>query len=573
MQKRSPLVLILVLASACGCLILCGGCAGVTLMSVRTGDLSIVGPEMRATGAIATRAVPAPTPGAFTDDGRPLGGELRLPGAMPPTLDPAMSQDSTSAQYIVELYSGLVTAGPDLKLVPDIAESYDVSDDGTVYTFHLRRNVVFHNGTPVTADDFLYSLERSCDPDTGSPIAGTYLGDIVGAAAMLAGEVDHLEGVRVIDDYTLEIEIDAPRPSFLAKLSHPVAFVVDRHTLDSEDALERFNGTGPFKLGEIIPGSHITLVANRDYYRDPQPALDQVVYLLSSGEGVTMYENNELDVTGVGITDLPRITDPEQGLNDQLTVIDQLATFYLGLRCDAEPFDNAGVRAAFAMALDRQKIVDMLYQSTVPAAETIVPPDMPDYDNGTLAAPEYDPEAARELLAEAGYGTDRSLPTVTLHVATSAPQTDTVAEAVAVILEENLGITVEVEQSDWGTFLEGLDDSHHPYQMYVLGWIADYPDPENFLDVLFAGNSYDNHSRYDNPEVDRLLDEAGLEMDQEARHLLYLEAERIVLSEVPVVPLYHDVEYRLTKPYVKDLPHSAMVVPILQYAYIDAGTE
>ncbi len=570
MGKRSPIVVLLVIALACGCLVLCGGCAGFALMSVRPGELSYDGLELRATGVIATRAIPVPTPGAFTDDGRPLGGELRLPGAMPPTLDPAMSQDSTSAQYIVEIYSGLVTAGADLELVPDIAESYEVSEDGTVYTFYLRSNVVFHNGTPVTAEDFRYSMERSCNPATGSPIASTYLGDIVGAQAMLAGEADHLEGVRVLGDYTLEIEIDAPRPSFLAKLSHPVAFVVDRRSLDSDDVLKRFNGTGPFKLGEVVPGSHITLLANRHYYRDPQPALDRVVFVLSGGQGVTMYENGELDVTGVGISDLPRITDPEQGLSDELTVIDQLATFYVGMRCDIAPFDETEVRQAFAMALDRQRIVDMLYQSTVPAAETIVPPGMPDYDNEGLAGPEYDPAAAQALLEDSSYRGAEGLPTITLHVASAAPQTDTVAEAIAVTLEENLGISVEIEQSDWGDFLEGLDDPYHPYQMYVLGWIADYPDPENFLKVLFDSASYDNHSRYSNAQVDRLLAEAGLEMDRETRHLLYLEAEKVVLAEAPVIPLYHDVEYRLTKPYIKGLPHPAMVVPILQYAYIDA---
>jgi len=568
-DKRSPLIIVLVAAVACGCLALCIACGGASLISIRPGGISITDLEARATGVIATRR--APTPGAYTSDGRPLGGELRLPGSMPPTLDPALSQDSTSAQYIVEIYSGLVTAYTNLELVPDIAESYEVSDDGTVYTLHLRHNVTFHNGTPVTADDFRFSLERSCKPETQSPIAATYLGDIVGARAMLSGQADALAGVRVLDEYTLEIEIDAPRPSFLAKLSHPVAFVVDRRTLGSSDPLERFNGTGPFKLAEVEAGTRIVLEANRNYYRDPQPALDRVTYLLSGGEGVTMYENDELDATGVGIADLPRLTDPAQELSAQLTSADQLATFYVGMHCETAPFDDVMVRQAFAMALDRQRIVDALYQSTVPAAHTIVPPQMPDYDNDALSAPEFDPDGARELLAQSAYGGPQGLPTVTLHVASSAPQTDTVAEAIALVLEENLGITIEIEQSDWATFLEGLDDAHHPYQMYVLGWIADYPDPENFLNVLFNSSSYDNHSHYQNPEVDRLLNEAGLEMDLEARQLLYLQAEKTVLSEVPVIPLYHDVEYRLTKPYVKNLAQPAMVVPVLQYAYIDIG--
>lgn len=558
--NRSPLIALLVVVLACSCVALTMGCAGVGYLALQDGESS---------GQIQRRATPITRePSATrTPDGRPTGGELRLPGAMPPTLDPAHSQDSTSAQYIVEIYSGLVTAGPDLELAPDIAEDYDVSEDGRVYTFYLRRNVVFHDGTPVTADDVKFSLERSCKPETGSPIAATYLGDIVGAQDMLAGRANELAGVRVIDDYTLEIEIDAPRPSFLAKLTHPVAFVVDQRSLDSEDIYQRFNGTGPFVLSEVVPGNRIVLEANRNYYRDPRPALDRVVYLLSGGEPVTMYENEELDATLVGTANLPRITDPASGISTQLTVSEQLATFYMGLNCQTPPFDDPDVRRAFAMALDRQRIVDILYQGTVPAAKTIVPPQMPEYDNEGLSAPDLDVEAARRLLAESSYGSD--LPPVTLHVASNAPQTDAVGEAIALILEENLGVTVEIEQSDWPTFLDGLDSDAHPYQMYILGWIADYADPENFLSVLFSESSSDNHSHYSNPEVERLLGEAGLEMDQEARNQLYAQVEEIILSEVPVIPLYYDVEYWLTKPYVRDLPHPAMIVPVLQYAYIE----
>ncbi|NPV09031.1 MAG: peptide ABC transporter substrate-binding protein [Anaerolineae bacterium] len=563
--NRSPLIVLLVIAVACSCIALLLGCAGVGYVAWR-GEEVVSGGIQRQATAVITRVPASPT--AQGPDGRPLGGELRLPGAMPPTLDPALSQDSTSAQYIVEIFSGLVTAGPDLELVPDIAEDYEISDDGRVYTFHLRRNVRFHNGTPVTADDFKFSLERSCDPATGSPIAATYLGDIVGAREMLAGRARELAGVRVVDDYTLEIEIDAPRPSFLAKLSHPVAFVVDRRSLQSDDIFQRFTGTGPFKLVEVIPGDRIVLEANRDYYRDPRPALDRVVYRLGGGDPVTMYENDELDATLVGTATLPRITDPASGLASELTVSEQLATFYVGLNCETPPFDDLEVRRAFALALDRQKIVDILYEGTVPAAKTVVPPQMPDYDNEGLAAPALDVEEARRALARSSYGSAGALPPITLYVASATPQTDPVAEAIAVILEENLGVTLEVEQSDWSTFLDGLNYSAHPYQMYILGWIADYADPENFLNVLFSSGSHDNHSGYSNPEVDRLLAEAGLEMDQEERHRLYLEAEEVILSEVPVIPLYHDVEYWLTKPYVRQLPHPAMVVPVLQYAYI-----
>ena len=560
--KRSSFPLVLIVLLACSCLILslcaCALAFSVsarsTPMALREGRPSVAETELAPTDASADR--------------RPTGGEFRLPGGLPPTLDPALSQDSTSAQYIVEIFSGLVTASPDLELIPDIAENYELSPDGRVYRFHLRPNVRFHDGRAVTASDFKFSLERSCDPRTGSPIAATYLGDILGAREALSGRATELTGVRVVDDRTLEIEIDAPRPSFLAKLSHPVAFVVDRYGVDSPDLARRANGTGPFRLVEVVPRSRIVLEANRNFYRQPRPALDRVVFLLGPGHAVTMYENDELDIAPVGSSDLPRVTDPFYSLSQELTVSEQLATFYIGLNCQLEPFTDVKVRQAFAQALDRQKIVDFLYERTVPAAETIVPPTMPDYDNDHLAAPSFDPQAARELLAHSPYKGPEGLPVITLHVSSSTPQTDPVAEAIVVILEEHLGVTVEIEQVEWSVFLEELVQPRNPYQMFMLGWIADYPDPENFLNVLFRSDSGDNHSHYVNAEVDRLLAEASLEMDQERRHDLYLEAERIILAEAPIIPLYHDVEYWLTKPYVRDMHYPAMVVPHLQYVYL-----
>lgn len=163
----------------------------------------------------------------------PTGGELRLFGAEPQTLDPALAADAESARYIVEIFSGLVTLDKDLRVVADIAQSWDVSGDGKVYTFHLRSGVAFHNGRPVTAEDFKYSLERAASPATGSTTADTYLGDIVGVKEKLQGKASAISGVRVVDGATLQIEIDAPKAYFLAKLTYPTAFVVDRANVES----------------------------------------------------------------------------------------------------------------------------------------------------------------------------------------------------------------------------------------------------------------------------------------------------------------------------------------------------
>lgn len=563
--QRRLLAIILVLLVVCGfTALIVPAAAGLFLLANRTTDAA---PIPTAVARVITVPVePATTPRAAVS--RATGGELRLPGALPPTLDPALSTDSTSAQYIVEIFSGLVTADPDLELIPDIAESYELSEDGRLYTFHLRPNVRFHDGRAVTAEDVKFSLERSCSPSTGSQVAFTYLGDIVGAREMLTGQADSLAGVTVVDDLTITIEIDAPRPAFLAKLSHPVAFVVDRESITSRDPLRRANGTGPFRLAEVVPGNRIVLAANNDYYREPKPALARVIFRLSAGHAVTMYENNELDASPVGVSDLPRITDPESASSRELTISEQLATFYVGINSNIEPFTDIRVRQAFAHAIDRERIVEFLYEGTVRAADTIVPPDMPEYDNAALGAPAYDVALARDLLARSSYGGADGLPPVTIHVSSGGPYTDPVADAIAYLLEENLGVSVTIRQSDWSTFLDQLAKPENPFQMYILGWIADYPDPENFLNVLFSSTSTDNHSHYANPRVDELLRQAGLEMDVEKRHELYLEAESIILAEAPVLPLYHDVEYWLTKPYVRDLYYPAMIVPRFQYAHI-----
>ena len=197
-----------------------------------------------------------------------VSGELRLPGDDPLTLDPALVTDVTSATYIVELFGGLVTLDKDLQVKPDIAKSWDVSPDGTKYTFHLRDDVVFsQSGRRVTAQDFKYSMERAARPETDSPTADTYLGDIVGAKDMIRGRAKEISGIRVVDDFTLEITIDAPKPYFLAKLTYPTAFVVNKDQIekDKRNWTRKPDGTGPFKLQEWKIGERIVLVRPKAY--------------------------------------------------------------------------------------------------------------------------------------------------------------------------------------------------------------------------------------------------------------------------------------------------------------------
>lgn len=509
-----------------------------------------------------------PTPSTAAPPAR-RGATLNLPGADPPTLDPALTMDATSAEYIVEIFSGLVTLNKDLELVPDIAESWDISQEGTVYTFHLSRDASFHDGKQVTAYDFKYSIERACDPEMESVVADTYLGDIVGAKEKLRGQADEVSGVVVLDDHTLEIKIDAPKPYFLYKLTYPTAFVLDKENVEGihQPWTDRPNGTGSFRLEEYELGQRIVLLRNELYY-DEELALERVNFILAGGSAMTMYENGELDAVPVGLTDIERVLDTTNPLNKELTIAPILGTFYIGFNVNKPPFDDVKVRQAFNYAIDKQKIVDVVYKKTVPAAKGIVPPIMPNYSNENLVGYPYDPAKARQLIAESKYGDVSNFPEIILDVSGGGGAAARQVEAIVEMLKDNLGVDVVIEQSLWATYLDDL--KAHRYQMFGVtsGWIADYPDPQDFLDILFHSESFDNNHEYSNPEVDRLLEEARVEQDPDKRMEMYQQVEQMIIDDAVWAPLSHGTDYWLTKPYVKGMIYPAIITPKLRYVSI-----
>lgn len=489
---------------------------------------------------------------------------LRLFGDMPTTLDPALAQDVTSAAYIVEIFSGLVTLDTSLEVVPDIAERWEISDDGTAYTFHLREGVRFHDGKPVTAHDFAFSLERACSPELGSPVAALYLGDIVGAMDALQGRAKGIAGVRVLDNRTLQLAIDHPKAYFLSKLTYSTAFVVDRENVAQEGWQTHPNGTGAFKLRSLEP-DRIELERYEGFYRDPA-RLARVRYQIGGGVPITLYENGELDIAEVSIADIERVQDPANPLHQELMVVPSLSTQYIAFNPNMLPFNDARVRRAFAHAVDKRKLVEVVLKGTATVANGVLPPGFPGY-HADLQGLAYDPELARRLLAESKYGGADHLPPVVLHISGDAGSLPHSIETLLAMWEENLGVKVTAEAVDWPTFLQETEERRYP--MYFLGWVADYPDPHNFLDLLFHGESAANHMGYRHPEVDRLLSLARVEMDEDRRFALYRQAEEIVIQDVAWIPLWHDREYLLVKPYVKNVAGAATVVPWLRDVYID----
>ena len=518
----------------------------------------------------AAATVPEETQPTSGSGARVDGGRLVRLYVDPPTLDPHLTTDATSAQIIIEVFGGLVTIDPDLKVVPDLARDWSISEDGTVYTFYLRPEAVFHDGKPVTAEDVRWSLERATNPLTESPVVDQYLGDIVGVDQKLSGDATSVSGVRVVDEHTLEITIDAPKSYFLSKLTYPTGFVLDRENVESDPKrwFRRPNGTGPFQLTEYEVGETLVLTRNPSYHLGAAH-LDEVSMILSGGTSMLMYENDEIHLSGVGLADLDRILEPDSSLNDQLiTAPPSFSISYIGLNVDEPPLDDPKVRQALNLAVDKREISSIVLADLVSPADGILPPNFPGF-NPDLKGYDFDPERARQLLAESKYGDDlENLPPITMTTPGSFGATVSLdMEVVLQMWKKNLGIDVNFQQTEYAIFLKDLNKRR--FQMFDSGWIADYPDPENFLDILFHGGSSNNHTNYSNPTVDDLLEQARTETDESRRFDLYHQAEQMIIDDAPWVPLWYSGErYLLVKPYVHDYLLTPLYIPRLRHVYL-----
>ena len=557
MTRKTWLIILFALLVLCVLATTCG--LGAYLASEYLRATPDVTPQ--ASGSAAPRPTTRPA-----EEGASPSGTLRLSGGTPPTLDPALVQDSTSAEYVVHLFSGLVTLDQDFEVVPDLAARWDLSEDGRTYTFHLRPDATFQDGRALTAEDVAYSIERACSPETGSPVAGSYLDDIVGATARTRGEAEFVTGVVVVNDHTLRITVDAPKAYFLAKLTYPVAFVVDRQQIEADGAgwVRQPNGSGPFVLASMSR-ELIALEANERYY-GVAPSVRRVEYVLSGGQPLAMYENDELDIAQVSPAEIERVTDPENPLSRELVTGSEPSVQYLGFNVAMPPFDDRAVRQAFAHAIDRAKIADLVLRGTATEAKGILPPAMPDFDP-TLEGLAYDPERARALLASSRYGAEGAMPPIVLTVSGTSGYLSSIDRAILSMLEENLGIEATVEQVEWGYFLRDLNERRYPF--FSAGWIGDYPDSQNFLDLLFHSGSSQNHTGYSNPEVDGLLEQARVETDPERRTALYREAERLIVADAPWVPLTHGAVYMLVKPHVRGYRATGAISPWLHHVALE----
>lgn len=495
---------------------------------------------------------------------------LRLAGTVldPAPLDPAFARDVNSAFMTRQVFRGLTRFGEDLEPVPELAERIEISADGLTYRFTLDDNARFADGRLITAQDVIFSLTRALDPRTaaeaGMALAGpSYLNDIAGADALIRGEVTELSGARAIDDRTVEIELASPRATFLMKLASAPGAVVDAADVAAGGEWWRNpNASGPFVVESWETGELLTLAGNANYVGG-EPDLDRVTFRLgpSSANTFNLYQANEIDVSPVPVQAIDRVSDPASPLLEELDVAPMLSSWYIAFRSDVAPMDDPEIRRAVQLAFPRWKIADIMLNGRQEVAHGLIPPRTLGQE-WPATAPEEDLEAAREAITRSSYGSAENVPPIRIYGATPLG-----SEALRDVLEEELGLTIEVLDVHWPQFNQGLTRKDFP--AFELTWVADFPDPETFLWNLFASASPDNYSEYQNPAYDALLDEAAATFDVDERAALYAEAEVLLLADNVMIPLAHDVRYTLVKPWVHGLETTPLGMLYLESVWLE----
>lgn len=473
-------------------------------------------------------------------------------GSDPPTLDPAQATDTTSAAVINNLFEGLVRYDHDLSLQPALAERWESNADGTQWTFHLRRGVRFHSGRELSAEDVRYSFQRLLDRRTQSKRTWV-LDQLSGARDFMAGKAGSVRGIEVLDAATLRLTLERPFPPFLGLLAYTSANVVDR------EAAERFGadftshpvGTGPFRLVTWRHDDRLLLERFEGYWNGPA-ALARIEFRILPEE-TTRFQ--EYKAGTLHHSDIPSghyesvRNDPR--LRAQLVQLPILGVYYLGMNLDRPPFqDNLKLRRALSHAIDRHTLTRVIMEGRATPAGGILPPAMPGQQPDLNAYP-YNPELARRLLAEAGYPGGQGLRQLILFHNTDATHAK-VAEFVQAQLQ-NLGVRVTIRTLDWAAYLDLLD-SGAEFDLFRMGWIADYPDPQNFLEVLFHGKNrgpLGNKTRLNDAAVNALLDRALQTPVWEERRSLYQQAEERILELAPAIFLFHYTTTVLIKPEVR----------------------
>ncbi len=479
-------------------------------------------------------------------------------GADPKTIDPQLNSAVDGSTIIHNAFEGLMREDENSKIVPGTAEKYEVSDDGTVYTFHIRKDAKWSDGKPVVAGDFEYAWKRALNPEVAAEYAYQLFYIKNGAAyynqEKVGGKVATAEdvGVKVIDDNTLEVTLEAPVPYFLSLAAFPTYFPVRKDIIEGNEEKwtlkpDTYISNGPFKMSEWKEKESITFVKNENYWDAKNVKLetlevklidDQITYL-------NAFKSGEIDV----IESPPQAEIPTLLDEGTAKIYPYLGTYFYVINVSdkakdvdpkaAEALSNPKFRKALSLAIDKQLIVDKVAQGGQAPATSYVPAGILD-SIGEEFQKDYSSkganiEEAKKLLEEAGYPNGEGAPTITFTFNTDQGHQN-IAQAVQDMWKTNLGINVELKNEEWAVFQDTRNNFQ--YSMARHGWIADYNDPMTFLDMWTTGNGQ-NNAGYSNKEYDKLIAQAKVELDDAKRTELLHKAEDILMDESPIIPLYY----------------------------------
>ena len=491
-----------------------------------------------ATFAVAQDASPVPVP----------GGTLNVAlQADPTTLDPLKAGLTAIWKVIEHVNDGVIRVDPSLAPIPGLAESWEISEDGTVYTFHLRSGISFHDGSPFTSDDVLFSWTRILDPATAAVNAANFL-NVKGGEAFLAGETTELEGIQAPDPQTVVVTLEQPEASFLTILSTAGSLIFSRAFFDANggDTSQTANGTGPFIFKEYVPATSVSLERNPNYWEAGLPYLDGIEAVIASDDtartgALIQGAVDFIEYAPLRDVDMLEETDGLTVAGDELTNIR-----YLGINLAREPFGDVRVRQAIAMVIDRTPIIESAVFGHGVGVDTVFAPSF--WAGFDREVPAPDIEGAKALLAEAGY--PDGFETTLITYAPYSFMTNT-----AIIVQEQLsqiGIRADYTGLEPGTISAQLIARDFDL---VVGGSNSWIDPHPVLLSNFKSGQDGNTTSYSNPEVDALIDQGGIETDLAARAEIYRQLQEILLVDLPWVPLFVANQYEAMKSDVQGYVH------------------
>jgi oligopeptide transport system substrate-binding protein len=494
------------------------------------------------------------------------------------TFDPAVASDLYSTQAIELVFTGLVELNDQMQVVDQLAASHEIGADGTTYAFKLRPNLKFSDGTPLTSTDVAYSIDRALDPTTKSPTASAYLGLIVDADKRLGGQIKTLIGDSLItpDPQTIIIKTSQRAAYFLDALTMQTSFVVEKRMVQkygsnfADHLSQGIGGAGPWMVSKYQTGKDIQFVPN-PYYYGPKPQLKKLViaFYPQADTAFTAYQNNQVDRTTSFQS--AKLSVAKALPENQFFNYPSLSTFYIGMNYLTRPFDNIKIRQAFALALNKDEIAHNIYKDTVIATNHIVPEGMPGY-NQNLTGPagikntSSDPTLARQLfqqgLQEEGL-TKATLPAITYTIASDGDSDISNEATVEQQMWQNvLGVNVKINDIDFNKELGEISaatNNVNGIQMWWIAWIADYPDPQDWLTLQFGNGSSNNNMNYGQNkssdaaaqrQTQKLMEQADANLNQTERLQQYNQVEQQAVNDVAWLPLYQQDIYGVLKPCV-----------------------